>query len=86
MFLHRLIYGGILGLATPELEQDVRAVFVVHKIDLGGKTLEQYLEQLRIAVHFREREGDALRPPGLTHVTQVLLELRPSYFPRLSAA
>jgi hypothetical protein len=23
---------------------------------LGGKTLEQYLEQLRIAVSFRERE------------------------------
>jgi len=42
-------------LCKPELEQDVRAFFVDRKIDLGGKTLEQYLEQLRIAVTFRER-------------------------------
>jgi hypothetical protein len=27
---------------------------------LGGKTLEQYLEQLQIAVRFQEREGTAL--------------------------
>jgi puromycin-sensitive aminopeptidase len=39
-----------------ELEQDVRNSFVSRKIDLGGTTLEQYLEQLRIAVSFRERE------------------------------
>ena len=47
-------------LATPELEQDVREFFVSRKIDLGGKTLEQYLEQLRIAVTFRERERRSL--------------------------
>ena len=39
----------------------MRAFFTAHKIDLGGKTLEQYLEQLRIAVAFREREGRTIR-------------------------
>jgi puromycin-sensitive aminopeptidase len=51
----RRMCGGIVSLATPELEQDVREFFASRKIDLGGKTLEQYLEQLRIAVSFRER-------------------------------
>ncbi|MEQ1681366.1 MAG: M1 family metallopeptidase [Nitrospira sp.] len=57
----RRMCGGIVGLATPELEQDVRTFFADRKIDLGGKTLEQYLEQLRIAVSFCEREGSRLR-------------------------
>ncbi|MGC4097702.1 MAG: M1 family metallopeptidase [Nitrospira sp.] len=57
----RRMCGGIVGLATPALEQDVRQFFTDRKIDLGGKTLEQYLEQLRIAVSFREREGKSLR-------------------------
>ena len=48
---------GVIGLATPELEADVHAFFAERKIDLGGKTLEQYLEQLRIAVTLRAREG-----------------------------
>jgi puromycin-sensitive aminopeptidase len=52
----RRMCGGIIGLATPELEADVHAFFTERKIDFGGKTLEQYLEQLRIAVSFRERE------------------------------
>lgn len=56
----RRMCGGIVGLATPELERDVRQFFTGRKIDLGGKTLEQYLEQLRVAVSFREREGMAL--------------------------
>ncbi len=56
----RRMCGGIVGLATPELEQDVRRFFMSHKIDLGGKTLDQYLEQLRVAVSFREREGAIL--------------------------
>jgi len=56
----RRMCGGIVGLATPELEQDVREFFISRKIDLGGKTLEQYLEQLRIAVAFREREIQTL--------------------------
>ncbi len=57
----RRMCGGIVGLATPELEQDVREFFTSRKIDLGGKTLEQYLEQLRVAVAFREREREAIQ-------------------------
>ncbi len=56
----RRMCGGIVNLATPELERDVRDFFTTRKIDLGGKTLEQYLEQLRIAVAVREREGQQL--------------------------
>jgi len=44
---------GIIGLATPELERDVRAFFRKRKVDLGGRILEQYLEELRIAVALR---------------------------------
>ncbi|HEU4366662.1 MAG TPA: M1 family metallopeptidase [Methylomirabilota bacterium] len=51
---------GVIGLATPEWEADVHRFFQERKIDLGGKTLEQYLEQLRVAVALREREGAAL--------------------------
>ncbi|MEQ1794942.1 MAG: M1 family metallopeptidase [Nitrospira sp.] len=57
----RRMCGGIVGLATPELEQDVREFFRARQIELGGKTLEQYLEQLRIVVAFREREGLRLK-------------------------
>jgi puromycin-sensitive aminopeptidase len=48
---------GVTALATLELEADVREFFGARNISLGGKTLEQYLEQLRIAVAFREREA-----------------------------
>lgn len=51
---------GITALATPALEEDVRRFFTSRNISLGGRTLEQYLEQLRIAVTFREREGVTL--------------------------
>ena len=34
---------------------------MTRKIDLGGKTLDQYLEQLRIVVNVRERDGIVLR-------------------------
>jgi puromycin-sensitive aminopeptidase len=57
----RRMCGGVVALATAELEQDVRAFFHSRKIDLGGKTLDQYLEQLRIAVTFRSRERRSLR-------------------------
>jgi len=57
----RRMCGGIVSLATPELERDVREFFATRKIDLGGKTLEQYLEHLRIMVNVRERDGIALR-------------------------
>jgi len=56
----RRMCGGIVSLATPIWEQDVRQFFDTKKIDLGGKTLDQYLEQLRIAVAFRERETSQL--------------------------
>ena len=56
----RRMCDGVTALATPELERDVHAFFGGRKIDLGGRTLEQYLEQLRIAVTLREREGEAL--------------------------
>jgi len=52
---------GVIGLATPELERDVHGFFTSRKIDLGGKTLDQYLEQLHIAVTFRERASGSLR-------------------------
>ncbi len=57
----RRMCGGITGLCTPELEQDVHRFFSTRKIDLGGKTMEQYLEHLRIAVAFRERNIRDLR-------------------------
>jgi puromycin-sensitive aminopeptidase len=57
----RRMCGGIVSLATPELERDVREFFMSRRIDLGGKTLDQYLEQLRIAVAFRQREEHHLR-------------------------
>ncbi|MBK5280638.1 MAG: M1 family metallopeptidase [Nitrospiraceae bacterium] len=56
----RRMCGGIISLATPELERDVRGFFTTRKIDLGGKTLDQYLEHLRIAVTVRERDSQAL--------------------------
>jgi hypothetical protein len=51
---------GITGLVTSELERDARRFFEERKIDLGGKTLEQYFEQLHIGVTLRERDGKAL--------------------------
>jgi puromycin-sensitive aminopeptidase len=56
----RRMCGGITALAKPDLERDVRQFFEARKIDLGGKTLEQYLEQLRIGVSFGERFGRSL--------------------------
>ena len=57
----RRMCGGIVGLTTPELQQDVRNFFTSKKIDLGGKTLQQYFEQLHIVVAFREQTLDAIR-------------------------
>jgi puromycin-sensitive aminopeptidase len=51
---------GVIGLATPELERDVHAFFRERSTGFGGKTLEQYLEQLRVAVALRDREGAGL--------------------------
>jgi puromycin-sensitive aminopeptidase len=52
----RRLCEGVVGLARAEWEQDVIAFFRDRKITLGGKTLEQYLEQLHVAVLVRQRE------------------------------
>jgi puromycin-sensitive aminopeptidase len=57
----RRMLEGVIGLATPEWEREVRAFVQARQVNLGGKTLEQYLEQLGIAVRLGQREGAALR-------------------------
>jgi puromycin-sensitive aminopeptidase len=57
---YRRMYEGVTALVSAEWEAEVRAFFPAHGIVLGGKTLEQYLEQLRVAVRFREREAARL--------------------------
>jgi puromycin-sensitive aminopeptidase len=54
---YRRMFEGVTGLVGRRWEEEVRAFFPAHGIELGGKTLEQYLEQLRIAVRFQEREA-----------------------------
>jgi len=46
---------GIIALVT--LEDEVREFFATHKVKQGGKTIDQHLERLRVAVAFRSREG-----------------------------
>jgi puromycin-sensitive aminopeptidase len=53
----RRMFDGVSALVRPEWETEVRAFFPANGIELGGKTLDQYLEQLRVAVRFREREA-----------------------------
>jgi puromycin-sensitive aminopeptidase len=57
----RRLCEGVLGLVTPAWEEEVRAFFRDRNINLGGKTLEQFLEQLHVAVVLRQREGAALK-------------------------
>jgi puromycin-sensitive aminopeptidase len=57
----RRLCEGLVGLATPELERDVREFIAKNPVNLGGKLLEQDLELLGLAVRLREREGPALR-------------------------
>ena len=57
----RRMCGGIVGLATPELQQEVQEFFTSKRIDLGGKTLQQYLEHLEIVVAFRQQALGAVR-------------------------
>jgi len=52
---------GIVGLATPELDADVRDFFARHPVKQGAKQMEQHLERLRIAVSCKERWKDLLR-------------------------
>jgi puromycin-sensitive aminopeptidase len=58
---------GVTALTTPELERDVREFFAEHPVPAAGKTLEQHLERLHIAVVFKQREAASLAaafPPG----------------------
>jgi puromycin-sensitive aminopeptidase len=57
---YRRMWEGITGLVSAEWEREVHAFFNSTQIVLGGKTLAQYLEQLRVAVSFQERETTAL--------------------------
>jgi puromycin-sensitive aminopeptidase len=57
----RRVCEAVVGLASLDGERRVRAFFEAKKVKLGGKTLEQYLEQLHIVVRLREREAAALR-------------------------
>jgi puromycin-sensitive aminopeptidase len=57
---YRRMYEGITALVSPQWEREVQEFFPSRAIVLGGKTLEQYLEQLRVAVRFQERESPAL--------------------------
>jgi puromycin-sensitive aminopeptidase len=57
---YRRMWEGITTLVSAEWEQDVRTFLTARGIELGGKTLAQYLEQLRVAVAFQEREGEGL--------------------------
>lgn len=56
----RRLCEGVLGLTTPQGQSEVRAFFQQQKVHLGGKTLEQFLEQLHLLVELRNREGKAL--------------------------
>jgi puromycin-sensitive aminopeptidase len=57
---YRRMYEGVAALVSAEWERDARAFFADNTIDLGGRTLQQYLEQLRVAVAFQEREAEPL--------------------------
>ena len=46
---------GIIGLATPDLETDVKDFFARHPVKQGAKQMEQHLERLHISVACRER-------------------------------
>jgi len=57
---YRRLYEGVTALVSPKWEEEAHAFFAQNRIELGGKTLEQYLEQLRVGVRFQEREASAL--------------------------
>jgi puromycin-sensitive aminopeptidase len=48
---------GVTNLVSAKLEQEVQQFFIDHKVRQGGKTIEQHLEKLRVAVLFKERES-----------------------------
>jgi puromycin-sensitive aminopeptidase len=52
---------GITALVAPELEADVRDFFAAHPVKQGGRTMEQHLEKLRLAVGCMERWSPTLK-------------------------
>ena len=52
---------GVTALVTPTLEVEVTAFFAAHPVPQAGKTLDQHLEKLRVAVACRQREAENLR-------------------------
>jgi puromycin-sensitive aminopeptidase len=48
---------GIVSLVTPELEAEVIDFFAGHPVKQGGKTMQQHLEKLRVAVACKQREA-----------------------------
>jgi hypothetical protein len=57
----RRLCEGFPGLVRREWEAEVRDFVAGGHVNLGGKTLEQQLEQLHVLVRLREREVAALR-------------------------
>jgi puromycin-sensitive aminopeptidase len=57
---YRRMWEGVTALISADWERDVHDFFSSRGIVLGGKTLDQYLEQLRVAVSFQEREREGL--------------------------
>jgi puromycin-sensitive aminopeptidase len=57
---YRWMWEGVTGLTRPWWEAEVREFFAAHDIQLGGKVVEQYLEELRVGVRFHEREAGLL--------------------------
>ena len=51
---------GITALVSPEMEKDVLKFLKENPIKQGGKTIDQHIERLNVAVRFKEREGKNL--------------------------
>ncbi|MBI4533910.1 MAG: M1 family metallopeptidase [Candidatus Melainabacteria bacterium] len=47
---------GVTSLVKADLERQVVEFFATHKVKQGGKTIEQHLEKLHVAVAFKTRE------------------------------
>ena len=52
---------GVTALVTPTLEAEVTAFFAAHPVPQAGKTLDQHLEKLRVAVACQQREAESLQ-------------------------
>lgn len=52
---------GITALVCPEMEKDVLAFIKAHPVKQGGKTIDQHIERLNVAVKFKQREGKNLQ-------------------------